>query len=144
MNITRTSRRTLIWVNYLALVFLFWSAWIGFQIERGDKFEYHFAVSMVSLALTMVGHLGSIVLMTLFKKTSVYKAALVVLNFVATVYYAWATYVGFLIRHGEPFEMHLNVSIASFFLTFAAHLLSSLYFILRAEEMDAAAQVAEK
>lgn len=137
MNIKKTSRKFLITVNYTALVFLFWSAWIGFAIKRGDKFEYHFAVSMVSLGLTMTGHLGSIVLLTLTKKRSIPRFTLILLNYVATFYYAWATYVGFLIRQGEPFAMHLNVSIASFFLSLAAHLLSSLYFIIRAELVDA-------
>ena len=130
-------RRTLIAVNYSALVFLFWSALIGYSIKRGDKFEYHFYVSMVSLALTMAGHLGSVVLQTVTRTTGLYRVPLIILNFIATFYYAWATYVGFLIRQGEPFELHLNISIASFFLSLAAHLFSNLYFFVRAEEIDA-------
>ncbi len=128
-------RKFLITVNYLAIAFLFWSAWIGFSIKRGDKFEYHFAVSMVSLALTMIGHFGSnIFLTTAVRIKSYYKIYLIILNYVAAGWYIWATYVGFLIRQGHPFQYHFNISIASFFFSLFAHLLSSLYFILKAKE----------
>lgn len=126
------SRRFLISVNYLAIVFLLWSAWIGYQIKRGDKFEYHFNVSMVSLALTMIGHFGAAYFMSaVMKIRSNYKISLIILNYFAAGWYIWATYVGFLIRRGEPFQYHLAVSIASFFFSLFAHLLSNLYFILK-------------
>lgn len=129
------SRKFLIAVNYIALVFLFWSAWIGYSIKQGDKFEYHFAVSMVSLALTMIGHFGSNIFLTVaIKMKSYYKTGLIILNFVAAGWYIWATYVGFLIRQGHPFQYHLNISIASFFFSLFAHLLSSLYMIMKGKE----------
>lgn len=128
-------RRFLISDNYIALLFLFWSAWIGYSIKQGDKFEYHFAVSMVSLALTMIGHFGSNIFITVvLKKKSYYKISLVVLNYVAAFWYIWATYVGFLIRQGHPFQYHFTISIASFFFSLFAHLLSSLYMILKDKE----------
>ncbi len=130
-------RKFLITVNYLALAFLVWSAWIGYQIKRGDKFEYHFNVSMVSLALTMIGHFGSAIFLNVATGIkSHYKTSLIVLNYFASFWYIWATYVGFLIRQGEPFQYHLAVSIASFFFSLFAHLLSNLYFILKDKEFS--------
>lgn len=129
-------RKFLIFVNYSAIIFIVWAAILGYLIQRGQGFEIHFAISMISLALTMIGHLGSAIYLTLIKIKSILKIMLILLNYIATFYYLWATYAGWLIRQGQTFELHLTISITSFFLSVAAHLLSSLYLINKAREIS--------
>lgn len=122
--------------NYVAVLFLIWSAVLGFLIQRGQGFEIHLTISMLSLAFTMIGHLGSAVFMATISIKSKQKIALMALNYVATFYYLWATYAGWLIRSGQPFAFHLSISITSFFLSLAAHLFSALYLIAKLKKPE--------
>lgn len=129
-------RKFLILVNYSALVFIVWAAILGYLIQRGQGFEIHFTISMISLTLTMIGHLGSAIYLTLLKVKKLQKLLLILLNYIATPYYLWATYAGWLIRQGQPFEFHLTISITSFFLSVSAHLLSGLFLITEAKQIQ--------
>jgi hypothetical protein len=81
---------------------------------------------MTSLALTMIGHIGSAAYLAANRNKSKFLIFLIALNFVAAFFYLWATYAGYLIRQGIPFAYHLQVAITSFFFSVSAHILSAL------------------
>lgn len=132
------TRRLLIGLNYVALLFLVISAFLGALIQRGQGFEIHFAVSLVSLALTVSGHVGSGIYLAVRPVPGRTRIPLVVLNYVATGFYLWATYAGFMIRQGIPFDYHFTISISSFFFSTSAHVLSALFLALKYRQTDVA------
>lgn len=124
-------RKTLIAVNYLAVIFIIWSAIIGFLITRGKGFEYHLWVSLASIALTMYGHIGSASYLFINKKDGLSINLLIILNCIGIVFYLWGTWAGYIIRQGVPFVYHLQVSIAAFFFSVSAHILSAIYLKIK-------------
>ena len=127
-------RLILIVTNYLALAVLFIAGILGVLITRGQGFEIHFIASMISLALTMTGHIGSALYMTLRPVQSRVRIPLIIENFLAAGFYLWATYAGFMIRQGVPFDYHFSISISSFVLTTTAHVFSPLFLLLKYKE----------
>lgn len=125
-------RRVLIALNYIGVLFLFAEAFLGALITRGNGFELHFYVSMLSLPFAVPSHVGSGIFLTTHPlNNSRTRVPLILLNYVAAGFVLWVTYAGFMIRQGVPFDYHFTLSIITFFIAAPTHVLSALFLAIK-------------
>jgi len=124
-------RRFLIVDNYIGLMFLVISAFLGALITRGQGFEIHFTISMLSLASSAVALVGSGIYLAVHPVEVRTRVPLIILNYIAAGFLLLATYAGFMIRQGVTFDYHFTISISAFFVISSAHILSALFLAIK-------------